>query len=180
MIIRLVAKFIAVLNSNTKPLQVGAAIACGLLLALLPAANLFFAAAVLVVFLVRVHLGMTIISALVLSLIVPAFDNLLNRLGYWLLTIPGLQGFFRSAYAVPVVPLTRFHNTLVTGSLVAGLALWIPVALLAVLLVNLYRKHIHARIVNSKIVKAFMATPLIQKISKATRALQRVTGSGLL
>ena len=174
MIIRLIAKLLAVLNSNTKPFQVGAGIAFGLLLALLPTANLFFAAAVLVVFLVRVHLSITIISFLALSLVVPVFDGLLNRLGHWMLTMPALQAFFTSAYAVPIVPLTRFYNTLVAGSLVAGLLLWVPVAFLSVLLVNLYRKHIHARIMNSKIVKAIMATPFARRIARAMRSVQRV------
>ena len=174
MIIRLIAKFLAVLNSNTKPFQVGAGIAFGLLLALLPAANLFFAAAVLVVFLVRLHLGITIISFLAFSLVVPAFDGILNRLGNWVLAIPALHDFFIAAYAVPVIPLTRFYNTLVAGSLVAGLLLWIPVAFLAVLLVKLYRKHIHPLIMNSKIVKAIMASPLAQRIARAVRSVQRV------
>ena len=39
MIIRLIAKFLTVLNSNTKPFQVGARVAFGLLLALLPASG---------------------------------------------------------------------------------------------------------------------------------------------
>jgi uncharacterized protein (TIGR03546 family) len=174
MIIKLIAKLLAVLNSNTKPFQVGAGIALGLLLALLPAANLFFAAAVLVVFLVRVHLGITIISFLAFSTVVPAFDGLLNSLGHWVLAIPVLQDFFRAAYAVPVVPLTRFYNTLVAGSLVSGLILWIPVAFFSVFLVTMYRKHIHARIMNSKILKAIMASPIAQRIARAMRSVQRV------
>ena len=174
MIIRLVAKLLAVLNSNTKPFQVGAGIEFGLLLALLPAANLFFVAVVLVVFLVRVHLSITIISFLALSLVVPVFDGLLNRLGHWVLTMPALQELFRAAYAVPIVPLTKFHNTLVAGSLLTGLLLWVPAAFLSVLLVNLYRKHVHARIMNSKIVKAIMASPFAQRIARAMRSVQRV------
>ena len=174
MLIRLVAKVLAALNSNTRPFQVGAGVACGLLLALLPASNLIFVAVVLVVFLVRVHLGITIISFVALSLVVPGLDGLLNRLGYQVLTIPDLQGFYAAAYDTPIVPLTRFYNTLVAGGLVAGLVLWVPVALLSVLLVKLYRKHIHARIVNSKIVKAIMASPLAQRIANAVRSVQRV------
>lgn len=172
MIIRLIAKLLTVLNSNTKPFQVGAGIAFGLLLALLPAASLFFVAGVLVVFLVRVHLGITIISFLAFSLVVPAFDRLLNDLGYRVLTMPALQELFRAAYATPIVSLTRFHNTLVAGSLLTGLVLWTPVAFLSVLLVNLYRKHVHARIMNSKIVKAITASPFAQRIARAMRSVQ--------
>ena len=174
MILRLVAKVLTVLNSNTRPFQIGAAVALGLLLALLPAANLIFVAVVLILFLVRVQLGMAIASALAFSLIVPAFDALLNRLGHWLLTLPSLAGFYASLYAVPVVPLTRFNNTLVAGGLIAGLALFIPVALLTVLLANLYRKHIHARIANSSLVKAIKAAPWARKLAGAMQSVQRV------
>ena len=52
--------------------------------------------------------------------------------------------------------------------------LFVPVLLLGVLLVRLYRRHVHARIVNSKLVKAFMAMPLVQKIAAAVRQVQRV------
>ena len=174
MIIRFIAKLLAVLNSNKTPFQVGAGIAFGLLLALVPGVNLTFAVVVLVVFLVRVHLGITLFSFALFSLLVPAFDGLLNDLGYRLLTLPALQEFFIRAYETPVVPLTRFNNTLVAGSLVSGVVLWAPVAFLSVWLVKLYRKHIHARIVNSKIVKAFMATPFAQRIAGAMRRVQAV------
>ncbi len=174
MIIRFIAKLLALLNSNRKPFQIGAGIAFGLFLALLPAANLAFAAVVLVVFLVRVHLGITLVAFLLFSLIVPAFDGLLNDLGFWLLSIPALQDLYSRVYEMPIVPLTRFNNTLVAGSLLSGIVLWAPVALLSMLLVNLYRKHIHARIVNSKLVKAFMATPFAQRVAAAMRTFQSV------
>ena len=174
MMIRLVAKVLVVLNSNTRPLQIGAAVAIGLLLALLPAANLIFAAVVLILFVVRVQLGVAIASAVAFSLIVPAFDSLLNRLGTWILTLPSLVGFFTSLYATPVVPLTRFNNTLVAGGLVAGVVLFVPVALLSILLANLYRKHIHARIANSKLVQAIKAAPWARKIAGAMQSMQRV------
>jgi uncharacterized protein (TIGR03546 family) len=175
MIIRFIAKLLAVLNSNKKPFQVGAGIAFGLLLALVPTWNLTFAAILIVVlFVARVHLGITIVSTILFSLIVPAFDGALNRLGLRVLTLPGLQEIYARAFEIPVVALTRFNNTLVAGSLVSGIVLWTPVAFLAVLLVRLYRKHIHARIANSKIVKAFMATPFAQRVMGAMRKFQAI------
>ena len=174
MIIRLIAKVIAVMNSNTKTFQIGAAVAFGLLLALLPPANLLFAAAVLLLFLVRVHLGIAIITALAFSLVVPAFDPLLNRLGAWILSLPSLEPVLTTLYETPIVPWTRFYNTLVAGSLVAGLVLWLPVAFASAGLVVFYRKHVHARIVNSKLVKAIMKTPLAQRLSGAVRSVRSV------
>jgi uncharacterized protein (TIGR03546 family) len=174
MILKLIAKVLAALNSNARPFQIGAGVAFGLLLALLPATNLIFLAVLLIVFLIRVHQGITIVTGLAFSLVVPPFDGLLNDLGYWFLTLPALRGFFEGAYTLPVVPLTRFNNTLVAGGLVSGLALWLPVALISVVLVNLYRKHIHARIANSKIVQAIKAAPWARKIAEAMQSARHV------
>ena len=174
MIIRLLAKLLTLLNSNRRAVEIGASIAFGLWLAIVPAANLFFVALVIVVFLVKVNLGMTIVSFVGFSLLVPALDPLLSSVGYRLLTAASLQGFYERAYALPVVPFTRFNDTLVAGSVVSGGALFVPVMVLGVLLVRLYRKHGHARIANSVVVKAIMKTPLAQKIAAAVSQVQRV------
>ena len=174
MIVRLIAKVLAVLNSNTRPVQVGAAVACGLLLALLPAANLVFVVALVIIFVVRVHLGMVIASGLVFSLLTPLIDPALNSLGHALLTLPRLNALLASAWQLPVVPLTRLDNTLVAGGLIAGLVLFAPVTLLGILLAGLYRKRIHPRFMNSKLVKAIQSAPWAQKLSTAIRSVRRV------
>ena len=174
MVVRLVAKLLALLNSNRRAAEIGASLSFGLWLALLPAGNLLFAALVLVVFLARINLGIAIASQLVFSLFVPLADPAVEAIGLRVLTLPSLQGFFRAAWATPLVPLTRFNDSIVAGGLVSGAALFVPVLLLGVLLVRLYRRHIHARIVNSRLVKAFMKLPLVQKITGAVRQVQRV------
>lgn len=174
MIIRTIAKLLALLNSNNRAGEIGAAIALGLWLALVPAASLIFVALALVAFLAKVNLGMTIVSFLVFRLVAPALDPTLDSVGYWVLTLPSLGDFYASVYALPVVPFTRFNDTLVAGGLVSGAVLFVPVTLVSGLFVRLYRKHIHARIANSKLVKAFMATPFAQKVAGAVRGVQRV------
>ncbi|MFW5716627.1 MAG: TIGR03546 family protein [Spirochaetota bacterium] len=174
MIIRTIAKLLALLNSNRRAVEIGAAIAFGLWLAMVPAWNLVFAALVLLVFLVKVNLGMALASSLLFTLLLPLLDPVLDRVGYTVLTIPALQDFYATAYATPGVTLTRFNDTLVAGGLVSGIALFLPATLLGALLVNLYRRYVQPRIASSKLVKAIMATPLAQKISGAVRNVQRV------
>ncbi|MFW5789083.1 MAG: TIGR03546 family protein [Spirochaetota bacterium] len=174
MIVRMIAKLLALLNSNSRAVEVGAALALGLWLALMPAANLLFAALVVLVFLVKVNLGMTIASFLVLSLVAPALDPVLDAIGFRILTAPALEDLYTTVYAQPVVPLTRFNDTLVAGAFVSGAALFVPVTALGVVLVRLYRKYIHAKIADSKLVKAVMATPFAQKVAAAVRGVRRV------
>lgn len=174
MIVRMIAKLLALLNSNSRAVEVGAALAFGLWLALMPAANLLFVALVILVFLVKVNLGMTIASFLVLSLVAPALDPALDTIGFRVLTMETLEGFYTTIYAQPIVPLTRFNDTIVAGAFVSGAALFVPVTALGVLLVRLYRRYIHAKIANSRIVKAIMATPLARKVAAALQGVRRV------
>ncbi len=174
MIIRLVAKLIALLNSNKRAAEVGAAVAFGFWIACVPATNLLFALLVLVVVLVKVNLGMAIVSSLGFSIFISALDPLAMRLGEAILRSPALTDLFTRFAAMPIVPWTRFNDTLVMGTLVGGAILFVPITLLAAMLVRLYRKHIHARIANSKLVKAFMATPFAQKVASALQGVRRV------
>lgn len=174
MIVRFVARLIAVLNSNGRPFEVGAGIACGLLLALVPGRSVLFFAILILIFFVKINLGMTIAFYLLFAVVVPAMDGALDALGYWILTRPSLEALFTRLEQVPVVPATRFTNTIVMGGFVAGVVLWFPVACLSVLLVNLYRHHVHPRIADSKLVKAYMATPFAQRIGAAIRRFKTV------
>lgn len=174
MIIRTIARLLALLNSNTRPGEVGAAIAFGLWLALVPGGNLVFVALALALFLARVNLGMGIASLLVFSLLAPLADPLLDTLGFAILTAPALQSPLRAIAPSPVAQLARFNDTLVAGGLVAGAALFVPVTLLGALFVKFYRRSIHPRIVNSKLIKAIMATPFAQKVSAAVGRVRSV------
>ena len=174
MIVRTIARLIAVLNSNGRPFEVGAGIACGLLLALVPGRSALFLAILIIIFFVKINLGMTIAFYLLFALLAPVVDGVLDALGYWILTRPALESLFSRLEHTPIVPITRFSNTIVMGGFVAGVLLWGPVAFLSVVLVNLYRHHSHARIAGSKLVKAYMATPLAQRIAAALRRLKSV------
>ena len=174
MIIRLIAKLIALLNSNGRASEIGAGVAYGLLLALIPGGNLLFVALALVAFLVKINLGLTLVSFGLLSVVVPVFDPLLDRVGMAILSIESLRPLYTSLAATPIVPWTQFNNTLVMGALAAGIVLFIPVTLLAAVLVRLYRKHVHARIAQSKIVAAIKATPIARKIAAALAQVRRV------
>ncbi len=165
--IRLVARLIAVLHSNRRPVEIGAAVASALLLALMPSGNLLWIFLFLISFFIRLNLGMELLFLALFSLAVPAADRLLDGVGYWVLTRPGLTPVFSALYAVPFLQFFRFNNSMVMGGFLIGLAAWIPVCLLAIRGVYIYRKHLHPRIVNSRIVKAIRSAPLIKRFSGA-------------
>ncbi|HUX13515.1 MAG TPA: TIGR03546 family protein [Spirochaetia bacterium] len=177
MFIRWIARIIAVLNSNRRPIEVGAAVACAFLLALMPSGNLLWIILFLLTFFLRLNLGIEMVFLAVFGLLAPLVDRPVDAVGYWFLTIPGLQGLFTALYAVPLAPFTRFNNSMVAGGLLLGLAAWIPVCLLAMQGVVLYRRHVHPRIVNSKLVRAIKSSPLVSRLSLAVGRVRGMYGA---
>jgi uncharacterized protein (TIGR03546 family) len=100
-------------------------------LGLVPKGNLIAALLAVVLASVRVNLATAALAAFVVSLVAPLCDPLTHRLGERLLTLESLQGFWTWLYNQPFAPWTAFNNTVVIGSLAAGLCLFYPVYRLA-------------------------------------------------
>ncbi len=175
MFLKAIVKLVAALNSNKGVGEVAAGVAFGLLLALVPAGNLLWAALVLATWFLKVNFAVEMLVAAVLKLAAPLFDPLLDSLGAAVLTLPPLQGLFTALYNVPLVPLTRFNNTVVMGGLLAGIALWVPAYLVSRMLVRLYREKAKPRIEASRLYKWFRRLPLIEGLA---RLAARASGLG--
>lgn len=174
MLVTILARLIAALNANRRPGEVAAGIATGVLLALVPAGNLLWVLLFVISAVVRLNLGIELVTVLVLSPLAPLADPLLHRIGIAILANPAWEATFTAIYQLPLMPLTRFNNTVVLGALLAGIVLWVPAFLLGRLLVVFYRRTLHPRIANSKIVKAFERIPIVSKITGAVRKLTRI------
>lgn len=177
--ISLIAKLVAALNANSRPAEVAAAASFGLLLALIPGGNLLWFAILVVVFLLKVHLASALLIMALGKLIVPLADPLISRLGLFILNQEALLPLFTQMINTPVLPFTAFNNSLVAGGLAAGLLLWIPVFLLFIPLVNLYRNTLRPRLAENRIVKAFQRFPIVNKIAGAAGKAGRLWKGGV-
>lgn len=164
---RYIKKFFMALNANTHPGDIAHAVALGLLLALVPRANLLWAFLFFFTLFIRVNKGAFFLALILLSFVTPFADVLLDALGYQLLSLAPLQGMYRTLYGIPFVGLTMFNNTVVAGSLVVGLVLYIPVVIVFTILVKLYRDKLQQKIAQSRLVKFIMQLPLIKQIVEA-------------
>jgi len=178
MLVKGIANLVFVLNSNKHPREVAAAIAMGLLLALIPVNNILWVAIFVISFFLKLNLAVEILFIIIFKLILPFTDPLLDRLGFFLLSIDKLQPFYTSIYNTPFIPFTRFNTTLVAGGLAAGIVLYIPVYFLAVTLVKLYRRRLKDKILGSKFVRRITENPFIQKITARLDVVGRFTGMG--
>ena len=173
MFIRGIAKVLVAINSNQRAGEIASGLALGFLLALIPAGNLLWWLILILTLFLRINLAAELLALALFKLIVPLLDGLLHAVGYAILTAPPLHWLFASLYNVPLVPFTRFNNSIVMGGFIAGLILWVPLYFLFRGLVRLYREKIRDKIANSKIVKAFQRFPIVSAITKGIRAIAK-------
>ena len=86
-------------------------------------------------------------------------DPLFDRIGSTLLLeTPALRPLWTAWYNTPAMPYTNFHNTVVLGSVVAWMALAIPIFFLARAGVIRYRATVAERVQHSKFYRAITAS----------------------
>ena len=156
--IGLIRQFIKGLTSDTDPRQIGAGIALGFLIGLMPKATLTAQLLVVVLMATRVNIPMALLAALAVSLANPLIDKLSDPIGYALLTSEALRPLWTKLYNMPIVPWTGFNNTVVPGGLVLGTALAAPVYFAGKRFGVFYNEKFRDRVMNSKIVKGLKAS----------------------
>jgi uncharacterized protein (TIGR03546 family) len=118
------------------------------------------------IFLFRVQIGAATISAGLFAFVSWIFDPLFNALGQRVLGAEALAPLFTSLYNVPLVPLTRFNNTVVMGAGVLTVFLAPLVFFASRRLIAVYREQIVARFQNTKTYKAWTMTSLFKWYAK--------------
>jgi len=171
--IKKIAKFIKALNGNLGKDQIAAGFAWGLLLGLIPAGSFFWIVFFVVSFFFKHHHWSKILFMTLIKVFLGLINPLLDMAGWEILHLAFLQQFLTFLYNIPLVPLTRFNNTLVAGALVCGLLLWVPVFLLTRPLIPLCRNAVFPKIRDSKIFKTILKFPLFPVLDKALKAASK-------
>ena len=157
-LVKLIQSLVGALHSEGTPGQLAAGIALGSILGLTPLVNIHNA----IVFAAIVLLNVSFAGGMLgWALFVPIgflLDPLFDWIGHQLLLAESLRGLWTSLYNTPVVPLTNFNNTVVIGSLVFALLLFVPLFLATRWAVARYRATIGERVRQSKFYRAVMAS----------------------
>jgi uncharacterized protein (TIGR03546 family) len=161
LLLKLLQNLARALNSDGTPGQVAAGIALGAVFGLTPLVNLhnlvlFGLAMVLKVSFPGVMLGWLIFVPIGFVLD-PVFDTIGTRL---LVETPVLTPLWTAWYDTPVLALTKFHNTVVLGSLVVWAVLCLPMFFLFRWLVTRYRATIYQRLKGTRWFRAVKASKL--------------------
>ncbi len=160
LILKQIFAFLKLLNSETGQHSLAAGVACGFILGMTPMLSLQSLFVFLCLFMFRIQMGAAFVTAFFFAFVAWLLDPVFHSIGGMVLETESLQGLFTSAYNLPLVPLTRFNNSIVMGSAVLTILLS-PVVYIASLYVILkYREIIVARFKETKFWKAVKATSL--------------------
>lgn len=154
------------LNSDTGHNQIAAGIACGLILGFAPVFSLQTVLVIFVLFFFRIQIGAATLAAFFFKFIAWMLDPAFHYVGAAVLEMDALNGLFTTMYNMPIVPLTRFYNSIVMGSGLVSIILAIPTFFLSKKLIIKYRATVVARYQQTKFFKALKATKFYGWYSK--------------
>ncbi len=166
LLLKQIFSFIQLLNSETGHNQLAAGLACGLILGFAPTLSLQGILVLLVILLFRVQMGAAFLSAFFFKFTAWILDPVSDQIGKGILEQPSLRPLFVELYNMPIVPLTRFNNSVIMGAGVLSLILVIPMFFIFRMAVLKYRVTILARFQKTKLWKLMKATTLYQWYEK--------------
>jgi uncharacterized protein (TIGR03546 family) len=160
LILKQVFAFLKMLNSETGHNQIAAGIAAGFILGMTPMLSLQTLLVFICIFFFRIQAGAAFLAAFFFAFIAWLLDPVFHAVGVGILEMESLQGLFTTMYNVPLLPLTRFNNTIVMGSGVVAICLSPFIYFISRAMILKYRETVLARIKNTKFWKAMQATSL--------------------
>jgi len=161
-VIRAIIKLLRVLNSEAAPAQIGLALAFALIPGLTPLWSLHNLAVLLLALVLRVNLSAFLLGTAFFSGLAYLLDPLFHRVGLAVLTAPSLEGLWTGRYNSTLWRIERFNNSIVMGSLLVSLALFVPTVLALNWAIRQYRARVLARVKRLRVVQALTATKFAQ------------------
>lgn len=160
LLLKQIFNFLKLLNSDTGTNQLAVGLALGLVLGFAPVLSIQTLLVFFIIFFFRVQIGAAFLSAFFFKFIAYLFDQPAHILGKAVLETDSLRPLFTTMYNMPIVPLTRFNNSIVMGSMIVSILL-LPFAFFGFkIAIVKYRATVVARFKGTKLWKAFAATKL--------------------
>lgn len=160
LLLKILAGFLQALNAKATPRAIAGGVALGALIGLSPTGGVQNIVLLLLIFLLPVNKSASVVSALVFAALAWPAGSVFDRAGHALLTAPSFKGLWTLLYNTPVVPWTRFNNTVVMGGLATGLLLFVPIFLGTVWAVQRYRERVLAAAMKWRLFQIVRASKL--------------------
>jgi uncharacterized protein (TIGR03546 family) len=147
------------LQGFDSPHQLGLGCAFGMMIGLIPNESLFVYLLALVAVVSTANLLCLIGSGIVFHFLSGAADQLWHTVGHWVLTLSSLESVWAGLYEIPLMAWTSFNNTVVAGSLIGSLVLFLPVYFVSRAFFARFGKRLYARFLNSGIARWMSENP---------------------
>lgn len=162
LLLRQIFGLIQLFNSETGTIQIAVGVACGFVLGMTPTLSLQSLLIFIGLFIFRIQIGAAFLSAFFFAFIAYLLDPIFHRVGEYILNMDALEGVFITLYNMPLIPYTRFNNTIVMGSGIVAIALSPAVFFFAKRLIEKYRAEVLERFRQTKFWRAVKATSLFK------------------
>lgn len=162
LILKQLYQFMKLLNSDTGHNSLAFGLALGIIFGFSPVLSLQALLIFLIAIFFRIQLGAAMLSSFFFKLVAYGIDPIADSLGRVVLEQESLRPLFVQLYNMPLIPLTRFNNSIVMGSGVLGFLLAPFAFFIFRSLILKYRVIILSRIKNSPFFKALAATKIYQ------------------
>jgi uncharacterized protein (TIGR03546 family) len=160
--LRPAAKLLAVLNSETDPGQISLGFCLAMVAGVTPLMSLHNLLVLLLVLVLRVNLSAFLLGLAFFTALGYLLDPLFHRIGLAVLTAGPLEGLWTAMYNSTLWRLERFNNSVVMGSLLCSLVLFVPLYRLSNQLILKYREHVLAWVRRTRLMQALTATRFYQ------------------
>ena len=172
LLIKYISKLLKALASEASPSQLAGGFILGMIIGITPIMSFHNLIVIILVIILRVNFGMVVLSFIVFSGVAYLADPIFHSFGIWLLEQENMQEIYTSMYNNEFWAITKFYNTVVIGSLLIAVGLCIPMFPLTKIGVVQYRKHIHEKVMKTKIAKVIKGS----KIYSMYQTVNRVRG----
>lgn len=144
-------KALKALNSDYSPAQISLAVCLGMIIGLTPLGSVHNAIFFLFVLMVRVNLGIFLLSLGLFSGVAYFVDPITESFGFWLLHVNAFERLWVYLYQSSVWRLLEYNNSLVIGSFLAAI-LMVPLLYVGTKsLVVLYRERVMMWVKSSRL-----------------------------
>lgn len=150
LVLRQLLGLIRLLHSDTGTVSLALGVACGFVLGVSPLLSLQSALLAVFLFTFRIQLGAAMATMALVKPVAYLAAPLFDQAGGWVLSQESLLPTFMWLAKQPIVPWTRFNNTVVMGAGVVGLLMAPLVFVAAMYLVRRYRSVVRERIRRSR------------------------------
>ncbi|MBY0516713.1 MAG: TIGR03546 family protein [Bacteriovoracaceae bacterium] len=154
--------FFKLLHSETGNNQLAWGVALGFILGMTPALSLQTLLVFFCLFFFRIQIGAAFLAAFFFKFIAYLLDPVFDVVGQKVLDLPALQGLFTDLYNMPIIPFTRFNNSIVMGSGVVAIILVPFIFAGAKWAIVKYRISVVEKFRETKIFKIWTKTSLYQ------------------